>query len=290
MRLERHTLHFANNREGRFTSMKTQILLAVSMIALTAANPAFADTQTAENPAAQQKTSGSLKKDVEHAWEDIKSDTAHAFENIEATFIGGDEKAEIKPVTIDSRITASGMIGQPVMNSNQERVGTFKDVILDKDGKAVMAIVADGEFPGIDAKLVAFDYNIIARQNKNGDVIMPLTESAIDNAAEFSYDAKGRNENVRVMPANGYSVSKLLDADLLDQKKETVAQVDNISFKNGYADQIIIVFDQILGLGGEKAVLDYRDAQLTRTGDKLNFQLSANQAKQFEIYKKTTTN
>lgn len=270
--------------------MKTQILLAVSMIALTAANPAFADTQTAENPAAQQKTSGSLKKDVEHAWEDIKSDTAHAFENIEATFIGGDEKAEIKPVTIDSRITASGMIGQPVMNSNQERVGTFKDVILDKDGKAVMAIVADGEFPGIDAKLVAFDYNIIARQNKNGDVIMPLTESSIDNAAEFSYDAKGRNENVRVMPANGYSVSKLLDADLLDQKKETVAQVDNISFKNGYADQIIIVFDQILGLGGEKAVLDYRDAQLTRTGDKLNFQLSANQAKQFEIYKKTTTN
>ncbi|MCF8495708.1 MAG: hypothetical protein K9G62_03470 [Alphaproteobacteria bacterium] len=164
----------------------------------------------------------------------------------------------------------------------------MKDIILDQNGKASMAVVADGEFPGFDGKLVAFDYNLVARQNEDGDVVMPLTEDSIEKAAEFSYERGDQSSTVRVIPNNAYSVAELLDADLVDPEKDYVAQVENISFKNGHANQLILAFDQVLGLGGERAAIGYNKAKLIRNGDELDFQLTANQAAQFESYKKTS--
>jgi sporulation protein YlmC with PRC-barrel domain len=274
-------------RKGLF--MKTKLLAGVSALVLLAVVPTIAAAQSNDgNP--PPTATGSVGEDAEQAWEDIKEDTSEAYENVKATFIDD----EIEPgtiVTIDERMTAAGMIGKPVENGNNERVGTVKDVILEKNGKASIVVVADGEFPGFSGKLVAFDYDSIARRNKDGDVIMPLTEDTIDNAAEFSYDPEKRSENVRVIPADGYSVEALLDGELLDERQETVAQIDNISFKNGYADQLIVAFDQVLGMSGEKAAFDYSDAKVLRKGeDELNLQLSANQTAQFEAYKKATTN
>lgn len=265
--------------------MKYLNLLAVSAIALMVTYPAFADNA---NP--EQKPSGKVEKDIKNAWEDVKKDASEAYENIKATFIDENEGVEGKVITIDSRMTASGMIGKPVYNGKSERVGTLKDIILNKDGNAVMVIVADGEFPGLSGKLVAFDYGSIARQNAEGDVIMPLTEDMINKAAEFSYDQQDRNNDMRILPADGYSVAKLLDANLLDQENTSVAYVDNIFFKGGKADQLIVSFDNILGMGGEKAALNYSSAKIVGKDDDVDFQLNAAQAAKFESHKKTFTN
>lgn len=268
--------------------MNTKLLTGVSALVLLTAAPAIALAQSNQNP--PPSTTGSVSEDASRAWNNIKQDTAEAYENVKATFIDD----EIEPgtvVTIDERMTAAGMIGKPIYNQNNERVGTVHDLILEKDGKASIIVVADGEFPGFSGKLAAFDYNSITRRNEDGDVIMPLTEDVIDNAMEFSYDADMRDEKVRVIPADGYSVEALLDAELLNQQQKTVAEVDNISFKNGYADQLIVAFDQVLGLGGQKAAFDYSDAKVLREGeDDYDFQLSANQSAQFEAYKKNATN
>ena len=81
-----------------------------------------------------------------------------------------------------------------------------------------------------------------------------------------------------------------LDGDLLDERRKVVAEVDDLSFKDGHADQLVVAFDQILGLGGGMAALNYSAAKVVRDGDDLDFQLSANQAANFEAYKKTATN
>lgn len=277
--------------------MKNKILTTVSVIALMAAAPALADTQikagTSPEPgskAAAKQSTGDFSKDVENAWEDIKNDTSEAYKDIKATVVGDKKPGEAySTVTINSRMTADGMIGKAVHNESGESVATVKDIILDSDGKAMMIIVADGEFIGMGKK-AAFDYNAITRVNADGDVIMPLTEKMIDNAAEFSYDRKDGGDNMRVIPSNGYSVSKLLDGQLVNQAKETVAQVDNITFRNGRADQLIVGFDKMLGMGGEKAAMGYGDAKMIQDGDGYDFQLSAHQAAQFESYKKTATN
>lgn len=274
--------------------MKTQILATVSAIAILASGPALAEnnakTKANVDASAESNTTNSLQQDAKEAWQNIKEDTAEAYENVKATFIGEESGSATRSVVIDSRHTATGMIGKAVYNGRQERIGTVEDIIVSADGNANMIVIADGEFPGFEGKLVAFDYSIISRQDANGDVIAPLSEENLDRAAEFSYEAADAGDNVRVIPNNGYSVARLLDGQLVNPQGESVAEIDNISFKNGQASELIVGFDKILGLGGKNAALDYKAAQLVRNGDELDFRLSTNHAAQFEVYKETAAN
>jgi hypothetical protein len=268
--------------------MNTKILTTVSVIALMVSFPALAETKVKAEGSVQ--TTNSVQTDVKNAWEDIKKDTSTTYENIKASLIG-DEKTDAKAsLEIDSRHTANGMIGKPVLNGNNDRIGTVKDIIVDGQGAAHLVVIADGEIPGFDGKLVAFDYSLLTRQNVEGDFIAPINEETLDKATEFSYDTGRSGERVRVIPNNGYSVAKLLEGQLVNEKKDSVADIDNISFRNAKASELIVSFDKVLGLGGEKAAVKYDNARLVRDGSELDFQLSANQSSQFETFKKNMTN
>lgn len=267
--------------------MKNKLLITASILAILNAIPALAETtKTQTEIKAEASTTGNIVDDAKIAIEDIKSDTAEAYEKIKATLIGKESTDKNVPVIIDSRQTADGIIGHHVYNEKHESVAKVTDIILDKDGKATMVVVADGAFIGMGKK-AAFDYSAITRVETDGDVIMPLTEDIIDNAAAFSYDKAEGGDKVRVIPNNGYSVAKLLDGHLFNQKKKSVADIENILFKNGQAYQLIVSFDKTLGMGGKKAVLSYSDAKIIRDGEKLNFQLNVKKSAQFETYKKT---
>lgn len=271
--------------------MKINILATASVIALMASWPALADTTVKAQTEikSEKNSSGDIGKDAKKAWKEIKKDTSEVYEEIKATLIGDEIEGKSTIVTIDSRKTASGIIGHPVHNEKGESVAMVTDIILDQNGKADMVVVADGEIIGL-GKQAAFDYSAITRVEKDGDVIMPLTEKMIDTAAAFTYDKAEAGATVHAMPDNSYSVARILNGQLVNQKQETVAEIDNIFFKNGHASQVIIGFDKIMGMGGKKAVINYSDAKLIRNGDDLDFQLSEKRAIQFEIFKKTATN
>jgi sporulation protein YlmC with PRC-barrel domain len=270
--------------------MKNKIITAVSMATLVAAVPAFGDTVKSQAEVnAEASTSGNISEDAKEAWEEIKDDATEVYEEVKATVIGEQKNGEHATVVIDSRKTANGIIGKPVFNEQAERVAKVHDIILDESGKAVMVVVTDGAFIAVGKK-AAFDYGAITRIDVNGDVIMPLTEEMINNAARFSYEADESGENVRVLAANGVSVNAILAGQVLNHQNEAVAEIDNISLKNGSADRLIIGFDKVLGMGGQNAVLNYADATLIRDGDDLDFKLSADKSAQFETYKKTVTN
>jgi sporulation protein YlmC with PRC-barrel domain len=282
--------------------MKTKLLIAASALALIAAAPAIAADNKVEVKT-ETTTNPSMKEDVKRAWEDTKDAASNAadktseaasnaYDNIKATFIDEDKTAS-DTVTIDSRKTAQGMIGQPVRNTAGEKIATVKDIILDSNGKATLVVLADGGFMGIGTKLAAFDYDLVSQRQKDGDVIMPISEETLDKVAPFSYDAKDaeKDAKTRIIPQNGISVAELLEGQVLNQKKENVAEIDNISLSNGEASQVIIAFDQTLGLGGKKAAVGYDNIQVVREkNDKVNIQLSDKQAANFENFKKTATN
>ncbi len=282
--------------------MNTRFLIAASVLAIMAGAPALAETSANTN-AEVKAEAPSLSKDAKREWENVKKDASEAadktakaaedvYEDIKATVIGEEETTTASTVTIDSRGTASGMIGQPVLNSKGEKIATVKDIILDADGNATTVVLADGGFMGIGTKLAAFDYNLVSQRQKDGDVIMPISEETLDKVAPFSYEPKDaeKDAKVRIIPANGVSVAKLLDGQILNAKKENVAEIDNISFSNGEASQIIIGFDKTLGLGGEKAAMSFNSANVVREKNELDVQLTASQAANFENFKKTATN
>lgn len=267
--------------------MKNKILATVSIFALIGMMPAMADTSKSQSQInAEASTSGHITKDAKEAIEKIKSDASEAYEEIKATLIGNKKDDKNIPLVISSQKTASGMIDHNVYNEKHEIVAKVADIILDKDGKAIMIVVVGDKFLGM-GKQAAFDFGSVTRVEEDGDVIMPLTEKIIDNAAPFSYDNTDGNDRVRVVPDNGYRVSKLLDGKLVNQKKEIVADIENISFKNGMAETLIIGFDKILGLGGQRAAITYSSATIIRDGEALDFQLSNENEARVNTYKET---
>lgn len=287
--------------------MNKKLLIAASALAFLAGTPALAETTTNTSadsqPQANTQTTPSVKEDAKHAWENTKEEASKAadkassaaedaYESIKATFID-EEKTGADTLSINSRGTAQGMIGQPVLDTAGKKIATIKDIILNNEGEAELIVLADGGFMGIGSKLAAFDYDLVSQRNEDGDVIMPISQETLDKVAPFSYEAKDaeKDEKTRVMPANGISVAELLDGQILNTEKKAVAEVDNISFSNGEASQIIIGFDKTLGLGGEKAAVGYDNVDVVREKDnEIDVQLSAKQAANFESFKKTATN
>lgn len=265
--------------------MKTQLLFAASALALVAAFPVIAADVTVEND-----TNVTAEQQMKDGIEDARMAVKQGYHDIKASLLNEDpRKVEVTEVAIDSRNTASGIIGQPVLNSKNERVGKIHDIILDQNGNAQSVIVADGNILGM-GKLASFDYGTVVKMNKDGDVISPLTEETIDKAAEFTYDREKAGPETKIIPSGSYSVAELLDADLLDSQKEEIADIDDVVIKNGQATQLIVGFDKKLGLGGEKTALSYKTASIVTDGDDqddFNFQLNGANATQFENYKKS---
>lgn len=288
--------------------MKLKILGAVSalaiMVAVTAYTEANAGSATQAQTSAQADTSIGLsaetKAEIRENWEQTKEsvkDTAaevsaeskEAYQDIKARLIDEDRK-DAGDLTISAGITAKGMLGQPIHNTHNEKIGTVKDIILDSEGDAQIIVVSDGGFMGVGDKLAAFDYDLVMRQEENGDVVMPLSDDIIKNVAEFSYDPAEAADKVQVIPANGYSVSELLKGKLVNPKNESLGSIENIAFRRGEAAEVIVAFDQKLGMGGERAAFDFDDLTLSKAQDgNLNFRMNDYQSAQFEAMKKSST-
>ena len=213
---------------------------------------------------------------------------AESSQNIRGALIDGNATNEtgknFNYITIDSRNTVAGMIGKDVRNGGGEAVAKIEDIIFDREGEAILVVVANGGFMGLGEKKAAFEYDVITRQNADGDVITPLTEVSLKNAAEFSYEAKA-GKNVRVIPAGGYSAAKLVKAKILDNNGDSVATVRDIAVSGGKASRVIVSFNDVMGMGGENAVLFFDQLKLTQKDGEPQFQLSAAQSLEFDRFK-----
>lgn len=297
-------------------TLNTKLLAAASLAILMAATtPAVAETELKAGASADMKverTEGQkdahklTEKEVKQGWkdtkeaisetaEDVSDATEQTYESIKATLFETNadynKDMDLEQVAIKSRMTASGMLGEPVYNVDGERVAKIHDIILDSNGNAQMVVLADGDFTGL-GKMVAYDYSIITKTNKDGDMISTLSEDMIDKAATFTYDREKADTKVRVMPQGGYSVSALMDGHLVSPTDENLADIDNISFKNGKADKIIVGYDKTLNMGGEKAAIAFNDTTVVKNdkGEATNFQLTTAQSGQFKAYKRTAVN
>lgn len=284
--------------------MKLRILMAaVSVAALMTAGAAQADTtKSSVNVNSRTETvspgpadgAPMTKAQVQRDWQETKADVKEAVANFKARVLNDSDKidAQAEPVVVEVRQTAEGIIGKPVYNGANERVATVKDIILDKNGTAQLIVLKDGDFMGLGGKLAAFDYGLIVDQNRDGDVIMPITEKTIERVAEFSYNPKDAGESkTRVIPANGYSVANLLDGNLLGANGKKLATIDNLTFKGDKADLVIATHSQILHMGGEKVAIGFDGPKLTQDKDHkdVNLKLSAAQTRQFENFKKSAS-
>lgn len=264
--------------------MKCKSITAVSALALMIALPAYAGSVLVT----EEKTT--VSDDIKSGLRATDKAMYEAAEGMKAFFVGHEEGAKMSPVMIHSNLTARHLIGKTIVTGNGEKVATIKDIIIGKNGRAALVVVSDDGLLGIGNKLAAFDYNRVVTQRYDGSVAMALSSDMISRAADFSYDSKDW-ETAKIIPKGSVSTNLLLKGDVLDNNGNKTASIENVYFRNANVTQIIVGFNKTLGMGGDKAALDYDDMRLVRNKDgSLHFKLTPNQSAQFKNFKSSIIN
>ena len=160
--------------------LRTLVLLLGLGLALPAtALPATAQTgRPAGDPAAPSPgTAGS----VTTAGNATSGSNAAAFDsNSIKTDLGG--------------MRASRMIGMPVYNESQEKIGSVDDIVIGAD-RALHVIISMGGFLGFDSKMVEVAYQKLQFSNAKGAtnrVILPgATKQSLGAMQRFEYSRQG---------------------------------------------------------------------------------------------------
>jgi sporulation protein YlmC with PRC-barrel domain len=286
-------------------SSRTFILAGVSAVAMAFALPTIAAEPQAGTSEEKVNQRGPVvtEQDIKKGWEDTKdavSNTAkdvskaveEKYDDVKAVVMDDDSKTPqtvFKSETFYGANSASTLIGRSVKDAEGNEVATIHDIIVDQDDDASTIILSDGGFFGIGGKLVAVEYGKIVTSSNNTETLNPISKNLVKDVAEFSYTpASGK---VRLMPSDGISLRHALEGTLVDGQQKKLADIENVIIEDGEAEKLVVSFDKVLGLGGDYAAFDFDDVKVVRgTDNKVGFQLSAEQAANFENYKKSVTN
>lgn len=227
---------------------------------------------------------GDVVDDVQDGLTTADSKMRNAADEIRLIASGDADKDPVTTTTVRRSATADAMIGEDIVNQQGKKVATIKDIVVDQNGKPSSVIVSDGGLLGIGDKLAAFDYSRVQTQQKDGNVVMNLSEDMIKDASKFSYDADDAPD-AKVMPAGSASVDKILDGHILDANGDKIGAIDNVAF-SGANTQLIVKFNDTFGLGGDLAAVNMRSLERVENDGEVNFRMSANQATKFKNYKK----
>lgn len=257
--------------------MTKKILMGVSVLAMMIALPAFAaETKTEASTGAKVEAKlDEAGAAIERTADKAAAKTKEAYQDVKAYF---NEKDDDAMVNINARVTAEELIGTTVENPKGENVGSIKDILIDSEGDAETVIISDSAL-GLGGKLAAFDYDIIEGFNKNDNAVVKLNEKQIDAAKKFEYEAN--------MPKGQLSVAKILDSKVYDANGKAVADVDTVAFEGDDADYIVVTFNKILGVGGDKAALNIDALDIKPKDDNYAFTLTQSQSAQFESAKES---
>ncbi len=267
--------------------MTKKILMGVSVLAVLAAFPAFAadtakdkaDTAGAKIEATAEKAATKTKE----TYNEAKEATKEAYQDVKTYF--NENKDDDATVNIISRVTADELIGKKVQNAKGDDIGRIKDILVTADGDAETVIIDDNGL-GLGGKLAAFDFDVIEGLSSDDAVVVKLSEANIKAASRFEYEGEAKaGEKIRFKPADQYSVNKIIDANVVDPEGKKVAKVDTLAFEDDDADYLIVTFNKILGVGGDKAALSLKALDLAEKDGKITFQLNTQQTAQFENYK-----
>lgn len=264
------------------TTFKT--IMAVSALTLLGPIPGFAADLSAS------ATSGSpVLPSSRPASPNGQTVLSKAANNIQVFFTDPNKSDALDPILIRRDWTAHGLIGEIIMNQNNEKIASVNDIIIDKSGRPILVIVSDKGFLGIGNKLAAFDYQKVTKQDKNGNVTMALTQDMIDHAADFSYDRRDWAK-AKIIPSGSMSTNMLLSGSLYDDQGTNVAYIENIHFRSGEVSQVIVGFNQTLGMGGDLAALDFKDLKVLKKDDRIDLSLSPKQTANFKVFEKSVSN
>lgn len=269
-------------------------LMGVAALALMATYPAYAedsqtnvkargDTATYTSYSSDEETI--TKQEVERTLEKAGDSIKRAANNVaEAVDVRPDAKNEAviqrENTDIRKENSADFMIGKPVKNVDGEDIGSVYDLILSEDGSIDALIIASDGRMIFGEKKAVFDFDAVNGRDVNGAVLTSLTEDQIEQAKAFDYDVTAQADGeTQIKKESQVSVREMIGADIEGPEGKEIGRVSDVALDGGSASKVVIAYDQILGLGGKKAAINYEDLDVSSDGGgRVAISLSASQA------------
>ncbi|TSJ64649.1 PRC-barrel domain containing protein [Starkeya sp. 3C] len=90
----------------------------------------------------------------------------------------------------------SDLIGADVVTSTDEKLGSIRDVVVERDGRIIAAVIDVGGFLGIGAKPVAVSFDSLAPTTTDSGqkIVVALTKEELNTAPEFKTLEQVRQE------------------------------------------------------------------------------------------------
>lgn len=199
------------------------------------------------------------------------------------------EAEEVGNIKVKRANTAQGLIGKEVTSEAEKVLARVHDIILDDKGQAKIVVLSDGGYFGSRGKLVAVDYSALVVFDPMTDSLklQPISRDLLEKSAAFSYEVdKGLSEG-QVVSASGLSVASILDGQLFGSTGDVVADIENVVIDRDHVEYLVITVNELLDMGDKKAVIDFNEVELAKSGDSVNVQLTASQAKSFGAFLET---
>jgi sporulation protein YlmC with PRC-barrel domain len=96
-------------------------------------------------------------------------------------------------VRVDVEVVAQGyrtteLLSKSVYNDKNEKIGTFDDLMISKDGKALVAVLQVGGFLGLGGHLVAVPYKSLVFKDAENKITLPgASKENLGALIEFHY-------------------------------------------------------------------------------------------------------
>ncbi len=103
--------------------------------------------------------------------------------------LSGENHGELLPNKKGRYLTASSLIGDPVVNASKEHLGEIKDIMLDLEaGRIDYYVIEFGGFLGIGVKYFAIPYRLLKLDAENKRFIFKESREKLKNAPGFDMD------------------------------------------------------------------------------------------------------
>jgi hypothetical protein len=151
------------------------------------ATPAAPPVATPDKPAANKPMTDS-ESQMPNAAADKSAPSTGAVTSTKTTT----ESIQFTSSAGSDDLMASELIGTPVRNAKDDKLGDINDVIMGKDGKPTVAVLGVGGFLGIGEKNVGIPFDSLQFTTDNNKKIarLEVEKQALESAPAFVYPEK----------------------------------------------------------------------------------------------------
>lgn len=129
-------------------------------------------------------------------------------------------------------MSANELIGVPVINLQNEKIGTVDDLLIEDNNQVALAVISVGGFLGVGDKLVAVPYGDLQILQTDGEpqVVAHMTRADLEALPSFQYEP--------VMPAAGEQSGDVGATVGTTQSAAVDFEAEKRSYTDEYASEI----------------------------------------------------